>query len=82
VEQAVQDSIKMAEKGKRYVEHVRAQLEFISADLESGSYKGPTRKGPVNGVRQRRSLGTRTKQWKPAERVLKAWQKSYAAWDS
>jgi hypothetical protein len=45
VEQAVQDSIKMVEKGKWNVEHVRARLEFISADLESGSYKGPTGKG-------------------------------------
>jgi hypothetical protein len=33
------------EKGKRYVEHVRARLKFISADSESGSYKGPTGKG-------------------------------------
>ncbi len=47
VEQAVQDSIKMEEKGKRYVEHVRAWLEFISADSESGSYKGPTGKGAM-----------------------------------
>ncbi len=45
VEQAVQDSIKMVEKGKRYVEHVRARLELITADSESGSYKGPTGKG-------------------------------------
>jgi hypothetical protein len=45
VEQAIQDSIKMMEEGKRYVEHVRARLEFISVDSESGSYKGPTEKG-------------------------------------
>ncbi len=45
VEQAIQDSIKMAEKGKRYVDHVKARLEFISVDSESGSYKGPTGKG-------------------------------------
>jgi hypothetical protein len=45
VEQAIQDSIKMVEKGKRYVEHVKARLEFISADSESGSYQGPTGKG-------------------------------------
>jgi hypothetical protein len=45
VEQAIQDSVKMVEKGKRYVDHVRARLEFISADSESGSYKGPTEKG-------------------------------------
>ncbi len=47
VEQAIQDSVKMAEKGKRYVDHVRARLEFISTDSESGSYKGPTGKGAV-----------------------------------
>jgi hypothetical protein len=41
-EQAVQDSVKIVEEGKRYVEHIRARLEFISADSESGSYKGPT----------------------------------------
>jgi hypothetical protein len=45
VEQDIQDYVKMAEKGKRYVDHVRARLEFISADSESGSYKGPTGKG-------------------------------------
>jgi hypothetical protein len=44
-QQAVQDSIKIVEEGKRYVEHVRARLEFISADSESGSYKGPTGAG-------------------------------------
>ncbi len=44
-EQAVQDSIKMVEEGKRYVGHVRALLEFFSADSESGSYKGPTGTG-------------------------------------
>jgi hypothetical protein len=44
-EQAIQDSVKMAEKGKRYVDHVRARLEFINVDSESGSYKGPTEKG-------------------------------------
>ncbi len=42
VEQAIQDSVKMAEKGKRYIDHVRARLEFISANSESGSYNGPT----------------------------------------
>ncbi len=45
VELTIQDSVKMAEKGKRYVDHVRARLEFISADSESGSYQGPTGKG-------------------------------------
>jgi hypothetical protein len=40
-QQAVQDSIKIVEEGKRYLGHVRARLEFLSADSESGSYKGP-----------------------------------------
>jgi hypothetical protein len=33
------------EEGKRYLEHVRARLEFLSVDSESGSYKGPTGAG-------------------------------------
>jgi hypothetical protein len=37
----------MVEQGKRFMEHVRARLEFISADSGSGSYKGPTGKGAV-----------------------------------
>jgi hypothetical protein len=41
VEQAIQDSVMIAEKGKRYVDHVKARLEFISKDSESESYKGP-----------------------------------------
>jgi hypothetical protein len=40
-QQAVQDSIKIMEGGKRYLGHVTARLEFLSADSESGSYKGP-----------------------------------------
>jgi phage-related minor tail protein len=42
-QQAVQDSIKIMEEGKWYLGHVRARLEFLSADSESGSYKGPPR---------------------------------------
>jgi hypothetical protein len=42
IEQALQDSVMMAQKGQRYVDHVKARLEFISKDSESGSYKGPT----------------------------------------
>jgi hypothetical protein len=40
-QQAVLDSIKIAEEGKRRLEHLRARLEFRSADSEAGSYKGP-----------------------------------------
>ncbi len=49
VEQAIQDSVMMAQKGRRYVDHVKAQLEFISKDSESGSYKGATGEGAVPG---------------------------------
>ncbi len=49
VEQAMQDSAMMAKKGKRYVDHVKARLEFISKDSESGSSKGPTGEGPMPG---------------------------------
>ncbi len=49
VEQAIRDSVMIAEKGKRYVDHVRARLEFISKDSEWGSYKGPTGEGAMPG---------------------------------
>ncbi len=49
VEQAIQDSVMMAQKGKRYVDHMKARLEFISKDSESGSYKGPTGEGAMPG---------------------------------
>jgi F0F1-type ATP synthase membrane subunit b/b' len=49
VEQAIQDSVMMAEKGKRYVDHVKARLEFISKYSESGSYKGPMEEGAMPG---------------------------------
>jgi hypothetical protein len=47
VEQAIQDSVMMAQKGRRYVDHVKTRLEFISKDSESGSYKGATGEGAV-----------------------------------
>jgi hypothetical protein len=49
VEQAIQDSVMIAQKGKRYVDHVTARLEFISKDSESGSYKGPSGEGAMPG---------------------------------
>jgi hypothetical protein len=49
VELAIQDSVMMAQKSKRYVDHVKARLEFISKDSESGSYKGPTGEGAMPG---------------------------------
>jgi hypothetical protein len=79
VEQAVQGSIKMVEKGKRYVEHVRARLEFISADSESGSYKGPTGKGAAaNPWRQAAEELGEENRTVEAKGDLKAWQASSA----
>ncbi len=49
VEQALQDTVMMAQKGRRYVDHVKTRLEFISKDSESGSYKGATGEGAVPG---------------------------------
>jgi hypothetical protein len=43
VEQALQDSVMMAQKGQRYVDHIKVCPEFISKDSDSGSYKGNTR---------------------------------------
>jgi hypothetical protein len=82
VEQAIQDSIKMAEKGKRYVDHVRARLEFISTDSESGSYKGPTGKGaaPSQWRSAAEELGDEDKEAEPSKAgpeglasVLRGW---------
>ncbi len=47
VEEAIKESVVMAKKGRRYVDHVKTRLEFGSKDLESSSYKGAT--GAVPG---------------------------------
>ncbi len=47
VQQAIRDSAKIAEEGRRRLGDLRARLEFRSADSEAGSYKGPM--GPVAG---------------------------------
>jgi hypothetical protein len=44
VEEAMKESVVMATKGRRYVDHVKTRLEFGSKDSESGSYK------PVTGA--------------------------------
>jgi hypothetical protein len=49
VEQAIQDSVAMARKGRRYVDHVKTRLEFASKDSESGSYKSPAGGGIAPG---------------------------------
>jgi hypothetical protein len=47
-QQAIRDSAKMVEEGRRRLGDLRARLEFRSADSEAGSYKGPV--GPVEGA--------------------------------
>jgi hypothetical protein len=37
VEEAMKESVVMATKGRRYVDHVKTRLEFGSKDSESGS---------------------------------------------
>jgi hypothetical protein len=39
VEEAIQESVVMARKGRRYVDHVKTRLEFGSKDSEASSYK-------------------------------------------
>ncbi len=49
VEEAIQESIMMAKRGRRYVDHVKTRLEFISKDSESDSYKEATEGGAAQG---------------------------------
>ncbi len=44
-QQAIRDSAKIAEEGKRRLGDLRARLEFRSLDSKAGSYKGPV--GPL-----------------------------------
>ncbi len=44
-QQAIQDSVKIAEEGRRRLGDLRAGLEFCSVDSEAGSYKGPMELG-------------------------------------
>ncbi len=44
-QRAVQDSVKIARDGKRWLGDLRARLEFRSFDSEAGSYRGPV--GPA-----------------------------------
>jgi hypothetical protein len=61
VQQVIQESVVMAQKGRRYMDHVKTRLEFLSKDSESGSYKGATGKGQClgGGKRRQKSLGRR-----------------------
>jgi hypothetical protein len=42
----MKESVVMATKGRRYVDHVKTRLVFGSKDSESSSYKGPTGSAP------------------------------------
>jgi hypothetical protein len=46
VEEAMKESVVMATKGWRFVDHVKTHLEFGSKDSESGSYKAATGAAP------------------------------------
>jgi hypothetical protein len=46
VEEAIKESVVMAKKGRRYVDHVKTRLEFGSKDSESSSYKGTAGAAP------------------------------------
>ncbi len=59
VEEALKESVAVAAKGRRYVDHVRAHLDF-SKDLESSSSKAAREERPQGGGRpRRRSSGRR-----------------------
>jgi hypothetical protein len=77
VEQAIQDSVTMARKGRRYVDLVKTRLDSISKDSESGSYKEVTGEGaaPDDGRRQQKNSGRKTirkmKRKSPTEQALR-----------
>ncbi len=48
-QQAIQDSVKIAEEGKRRLGQLRARLQFRSANSEAGSYRGPMGLGAAAG---------------------------------
>ncbi len=57
VEEAMKESVVMATKGRRYVDHVKTHWEFGSKDSESGSYKAAAGVVPAKCRRQQRSSG-------------------------
>jgi hypothetical protein len=48
-QQAIQDSVKIAEEGKRRLGQLRARLQFRSANSEAGSYRGSMGLGAAAG---------------------------------
>jgi hypothetical protein len=56
MEEAVKESVVIATKGRRYVDHVKTRLDF-SKDSESGSSKAAAEPPPEGGKPLRRSSG-------------------------
>jgi hypothetical protein len=57
MEEAMKESVVMATKGRRYVDHVETCLDFGSKDSESSSYKAAVGAAPGGWQTQRRSSG-------------------------
>ncbi len=57
VEEAIKESVVMATKGRRCVDHVKTRQEFGSKDSESGSYKGAAEVIPVKWQTAAEELG-------------------------
>ncbi len=57
VEEAMRESVVMATKGRRYMDHVKTRLEFGSKDSESSSYKGATGAIPAKWQTTAEELG-------------------------
>jgi hypothetical protein len=64
VEEAMKESVVMATKGRQYVDHVKACLEFGSKDSESGSYKGAMVAIPVRWQRSSGRCSRRRASWR------------------
>jgi hypothetical protein len=56
VEEAIKESVAIAARGRRYVDHVKTRLDF-SKDLESSSSKAAGGAAPGGGRPRRRSSG-------------------------
>jgi hypothetical protein len=59
MEEAMKESVMMATKGRRYMNHLKTRLDFGSKDSESGSYKATAGVAPGGGGRPR---------WRSSER--------------
>ncbi len=69
VEEAMKESVVMATKGRRYVDHVKTRLEFGSKDSESGSYKGAAGAIPVKWQTAAEELGGRCSRRRASRRM-------------